>query len=106
MAADDEAAKKAANTEISNRKKYNACDNNCSTFTQRMANIATGGNNQIDAKQRITPGWILRRLGYKATDVVAPNNLYNAALKAKNAKKVKGPANVQAKPYLEYFGKN
>ncbi|MBP2832610.1 RHS repeat-associated core domain-containing protein [Aquimarina sp. U1-2] len=102
----DEAAKNVAETEIQNRNQYNACKNNCSTFTQRVANTALGSGNQINAKQRISPGWTLRALGYKATDVIAPNNLYNAALKAKGAKKVKGPVSVQAKPYLEYFGKN
>ncbi|WP_282086661.1 RHS repeat-associated core domain-containing protein [Aquimarina algiphila] len=102
----DERAKNLAETEIKNKNQYNACENNCSTFTQRVANTALGIGNQINAKQRISPSWTLRALGYKATDVVAPNNLYNAALKAKGAKKVKGPASVQAKPYLEYFGKN
>ncbi|WP_103863401.1 DUF6443 domain-containing protein [Aquimarina sp. I32.4] len=102
----DEAAKKTAKTEISNKNSYNACNNNCSTFTQRVANSALNNKNQINAEQRINPGWTLRTLGYKATDVVAPNNLYNAALKTKNAKRIKGPKNVQAKPYLEYFGKN
>ena len=37
---------------------------------------------------------------------VAPNNLYNAALQIKGASNIKGPANVVAKPYLEYFGKS
>jgi hypothetical protein len=103
---DDKAAKIGASTEISNKKKYNACLNNCSTFTQRISNIATGGNNQIDAKQRTTLNWAERKYsGYINADIIAPNNLYNAALKAKNAKRIKGPANVQAKPYLEYFPK-
>jgi RHS repeat-associated protein len=74
--AQDENAKKVANGDISSNKKYNACENNCSTFTQRVANAA---GNTIDANQRIKPGFILRALGYKATNVVAPNNLYNEA---------------------------
>jgi len=37
---------------------------------------------------------------YKYSKTVAPNNLYNRALK------VKGPSSVVAKPYLEYFGKS
>ena len=61
-------------------------DNNCSTFTQRMANTAMGGK-QIDAKQTVNPNWVMRNvLGYKSADVIAPNNLYNAALKVKKAK--------------------
>ncbi len=107
LPSDDEAAKKTANNEIKNKKEYNACYNNCSTFTQRISNIATGKNNQIDAKQRVNLNWILRQYtGYKSADVVAPNNLYNAALKAKGAKKVKGPSRIHAKPYLDYFPKN
>lgn len=35
-----------------------------------------------------------------------PNNLYNAALKIKGAKNIKGPNKVTAKPYLEYYGKS
>jgi len=99
----DENAKKVANGDISSNKKYNACENNCSTFTQRVANAA---GNTIDANQRIKSGFILRALGYKATNVVAPNNLYNEALKVKGATIIKGPKSVKAKPYLEYFGKN
>jgi RHS repeat-associated protein len=101
--AQDEAAKKVANGDVSSNTKYNACENNCSTFTQRVANAA---GNTIDANQRIKPGFILRALGYKATNVVAPNNLYNKALKVKGATNIKGPKSVKAKPYLEYFGKN
>ncbi|WP_411032228.1 RHS repeat-associated core domain-containing protein [Spongiimicrobium sp. 3-5] len=100
----DEAAKKVAKADMNNNTKYNACENNCSTFTQRVANAALG--NIINANQRIKPGFVLRALGYKATDVVAPNNLYNEALKVKGATNIKGPKSVTAKPYLEYFGKN
>jgi RHS repeat-associated protein len=101
----DDAAKKAAQAEVNNKKSYNACANNCSTFTQRIANAALGGN-QIDAKQRVTPNWFMKNvLGYKTADVIAPNNLYSAALKVKNATRVKGPQSVTARPYLEYFGK-
>ncbi|MEO1033721.1 MAG: hypothetical protein AAFX55_20215 [Bacteroidota bacterium] len=100
-------AKNQAATEVSNEKMYNACYNNCSTFTQRIANEALNSNNQIDAKQRTNLGWIARQYtGYKNADIIAPNNLYNAALKAKNAKKIKGPSKVEAKPYLDYFPKN
>jgi hypothetical protein len=43
---------------------------------------------------------------YDDAQTVAPNNLYNAALQIKGASNIKGPANVVAKPYLEYFGKS
>ena len=36
----DEAAKNKANAEIIAKKKYNACDNNCSTFAQNVLNAA------------------------------------------------------------------
>jgi len=38
--------------------------------------------------------------------VVAPNNLFNAALQQKGAFNAKGPAHVVAKPYLEYYKKD
>ncbi len=43
--------------------------------------------------------------GYRDAEVVAPNNLYNAASGIPNAQVVSGPSSVKAKPYLEYFGK-
>ncbi len=101
----DENAKQTAETDLANKSSYNACENNCSSFVQRVANFALDLNNQINAKQRIKPKFPLNTL-YKPADVVAPNNLYNSALKVKGAKRIKGPTSVVAKPYLEYYGKN
>jgi len=42
---------------------------------------------------------------YNDARTVAPNNLYNGALRIKGAERIKGPAQQEAKPYLEYFGK-
>lgn len=66
------------------------------------------GGQGIDASQSVRPGGILRwpPFSYKDSRTVAPNNLYNAALKVKGAKRVKGPSSVVAKDYLEYFGKS
>jgi RHS repeat-associated protein len=101
----DEAAKKAAVTDISNFRDYNACKNNCSTFAQRLINAAIEPN--ISASQLVKPPIALTTLyGYKDVNVVAPNNLYNAALKVKGAQRIKGPKQAEAKPYLEYFGKS
>ena len=38
-------------------------------------------------------------------EVVAPNNLYNATMKLPNAINISGPKSIEAKPYLEYYGK-
>jgi RHS repeat-associated protein len=97
----DNDAKTTAETDIANGKKYNGSSNNCSTFAQRIINSAYS----IDASQTIKPAGALR-LMYDDAQTVAPNNLYNAALQIKGASNIKGPANVVAKPYLEYFGKS
>jgi hypothetical protein len=61
-------------------------------------------NPKINASQVITPGFPLNMM-YKNANAVAPNNLYNAALKIKGAQNIKGPTGVAALPYLNYFGK-
>jgi len=101
----DAIAKSTAKAEINTSKDYNACTNNCSTFSQRVINSAI--NPDINASQTVTPKGMLARwpLSYKPTSVVAPNNLYNSALKIKGATNIKGPSSVTAKPYLQYFGK-
>ncbi|MBW7676828.1 DUF6443 domain-containing protein [Chryseobacterium chendengshani] len=101
----DAIAKSTAKAEINTNKDYNACTNNCSTFSQRVINSAI--NPDINASQTVTPKGMLARwpLSYKPTSVVAPNNLYNSALKIKGATNIKGPSSVTAKPYLQYFGK-
>ncbi|WEK70983.1 MAG: DUF6443 domain-containing protein [Candidatus Chryseobacterium colombiense] len=101
----DAIAKSTAKAEINANKDYNACTNNCSTFSQRVINSAI--NPGINASQTVTPTGMLARwpLSYKPTSVVAPNNLYNSALKIKGATNIKGPSSVTAKPYLQYFGK-
>lgn len=81
---------------------YNACSNNCSSFVQNGLKAVFPS---FDAGQLVKPAGALRMM-YNDANVVAPNNLYNAALKIKGATGVKGPAGgVTAKPYLEYFGK-
>jgi hypothetical protein len=89
------------NTMIKSGKDYNGCYYNCSTFAQ------TGLRSVIpnfDASQNVKIPWHLKAL-YSDAKVVAPNNLYNAALKVKGATNIKGPSSVQAKPYLQYWGK-
>ncbi|WP_291089456.1 hypothetical protein [Flavobacterium sp. BFFFF1] len=96
----DAIAKAKAAGEIAGNKDYNGCYNNCSTFAQRVINSVFN----INASQPIRPSGMLRAL-YNDANTVAPNNLYNAALKVKGATSIKGPSSVTAKPYLEYFGK-
>lgn len=100
----DLAAKMQADSDIAAAKSYNAVFNNCSTFAQRVLNAALGPTT-IDASQMIRPDGMLRLI-YKDASIVAPNNLYNAALQVKSSTPIKGPASVIAKPYLEYFGKS
>jgi hypothetical protein len=97
----DAKAKKVAENDIKNDKDYNGCFNNCSTYAQRIINAAY----PIDASQTVKPAGVLRAI-YNDGKTVAPNNLYNSALKIKGASNIKGPASVKAKPYLEYFGKS
>ena len=80
---------------------YNGCTNNCSTFAQYGLKIL---DPKIDASQKITPTGGLS-LVYKEANAVAPNNLFNAATKMKGAEIIKGPVKMEAKPYLQYFGK-
>ncbi len=80
---------------------YNACTNNCSTFAQEGLKVLDA---KIDASQTVKPTGPLA-LWYKEAKVVAPNNLYNAAAKMKGATVLKGPKQMEAKPYLKYFGK-
>ena len=101
----DDKAKAQARKEVKDNKQYNACDNNCSTFAQRVLNAALPA--PINAGQFVKAPLAAKIwYGYKdAANVVAPNNLYNAALKVKGASNIKGPASVTALPYLQYFGK-
>jgi RHS repeat-associated protein len=99
----DEAARAKAQKEVDKNRQYNACYNNCSTYTQRVLNAGISPN--VNAGQDVRPKGALRLI-YDDANVVAPNNLYNAALKVKGAKNIKGPASATAKPYLEYFGKS
>lgn len=82
----------------------NAIDyqSNCSTFTQNVLNAAI--NPKINASQNVKPSFPLNMM-YKSANIVAPNNLYNAALKVKGARNIKGPKGITALPYLNYFGK-
>ncbi|MFQ9317641.1 DUF6443 domain-containing protein [Dysgonomonas mossii] len=82
--------------------KYNASTYNCSTFAQDVLNQAYPS---LDASQNVKATGVMRAIGYKDVNVVAPNNLYNAAMQLSGAKNIKGPKSVTAKPYLQYFGK-
>ncbi len=97
----DNAAKTKLNALQASGADYNACSNNCSSFVQNGLKAVFPS---FDASQVVKPSGLLR-LRYNDATEVAPNNLYNAALKIKGATNVKGPASVTAKPYLEYFGK-
>jgi hypothetical protein len=100
---DDVLLRVEAKSKISNNEQYNACDNNCSTFSQDLINTISTVN--IDASQEIKPKGTLKILGYGDASTVAPNNLYNKATEAPGANVLKGPDKAEAKPYLEYFGK-
>ncbi len=82
-------------------KMYNASEFNCSTFAENALKKAFPA---LDASQFVKVPFSLRLL-YKNTRVVAPNNLYNAAMKLPGATNISGPKSVVAKPYLEYYGK-
>jgi RHS repeat-associated protein len=80
-------------------KDYNACFNNCSTFVQEGLKVIDpnfSANQWIDVKGAAS-------LLYSDCSVVAPNNLFNEVSEMKDAKVLKGPNKVIAKPYLEYF---
>lgn len=80
---------------------YNACTNNCSTFAQEGLKVL---DPKVDASQIVKPTGALGLL-YNEAKVVAPNNLFNAAAKMKGANVIRGPKQMEAKPYLKYFGK-
>ena len=63
-----------------------------------------GLKSSVNASQLVKPPFPLNTI-YKDANVVAPNNLYNAALKIKGSERIKGPSSVVAKPYLQYYGK-
>jgi RHS repeat-associated protein len=87
---------------VNSGKDYNGAFNNCSSFVQNGLKSVFPS---FDASQMVRPSFPLNQM-YNDARVVAPNNLYNAALKIKGATNIKGPSSVQAKPYLEYFGKS
>lgn len=90
-----------ASKTVNSGKPYNASSFNCSTFVQNALRTAFP---KLDASQNVKIPIQLRLL-YKDTKVVAPNNLYNAAMKLPNATNIRGPKTVVTKPYLEYYGK-
>jgi len=100
--AQDDAAKAKATAEIQAKTPYNACNNNCSSFVQNVLNAAL--DPKVNAGQVVTPS-LLMRLRYHTATIVAPNNLYNAAMQVKGATNIKGPKSVTALPYLKYYGK-
>ena len=82
-------------------KDYNACSNNCSSFVQEGLKAAISG---FDASQYVDVPFSMDVL-YDDVNVVAPNNLYNKAASSPGAEVLKGPSKIEAKPYLEYYGK-
>ena len=82
---EDMQARGTAENMISGNENYNACYNNCSTFVQSYATVYQ----LLDASP--VNNLFMRGLGYKSASVVAPNNLYNAALGLKGAKNIKVP---------------
>ena len=99
----DTRAKNTLSNLMNSGRDYNACSNNCSTFVQNGIKSVFPS---FDASQLVKPSFPLNQM-YNDARVVAPNNLYNGALKIKGASSLKGSANgVKAKPYLEYFGKS
>ncbi len=99
----DTKARSAAEKDVNKNKDYNACYNNCSSYAQRVLNAGISPN--VNASQQVRPPFPLNMM-YSDASVVAPNNLYNAALKVKGASNIKGPKKAATKPYLEYFGKS
>lgn len=97
----DDKVKKALDGPINSSKDYNASSNNCSNYAQTGVKVI---DPSIDASQIVKPEGVLAQI-YETAKVVAPNNLYNAAAKMPNATILKGPKQVEAKPYLKYFGK-
>jgi hypothetical protein len=97
----DTKAKSTLTGMVNSNKDYNGSSNNCSTFAQSGLKSVFP---TLNASQMVRPPFPLNMM-YNDTRVVAPNNLYNAALKIKGATNIKGPSSVTAKPYLEYFGK-
>lgn len=97
----DTKAKSTLTGMVNSNKDYNGSSNNCSTFAQNGLKSVFP---TLNASQMVRPPFPLNMM-YNDTRVVAPNNLYNAALKIKGATNIKGPSSVTAKPYLEYFGK-
>ncbi|MDU1893108.1 MAG: RHS repeat-associated core domain-containing protein, partial [Dysgonomonas sp.] len=90
-----------ASTTARSGKSYNACTFNCSTYVE---NALKKVYPSLDASQNIKVPFHLRFL-YSDSKTVAPNNLYNAVMGLPNAKNIKGPRSINAKPYLKYYGK-
>lgn len=100
----DQAVKARLDAIQKSGQDYNPCSNNCSSFAQEglKAIFPT-----VNAGQTVIPSGMARLIysGTPIPGVVAPNNLYNAAMQIKGATNIKGPAQVEAKPYLDYFKK-
>ncbi len=99
--AEDQKIKNYASTTANSGKSYNATSFNCSTFAESSLKTVFP---KLDASQFIKIPSSLKFL-YNDARIVAPNNLYNAAMQLPNATNISGPGSVEAKPYLEYYGK-
>jgi RHS repeat-associated protein len=97
----DQQVKAKLDATLVSGQDYNACSNNCSSFSQKGLQVLDKG---FDASQTLKPTGALGLL-YSEAKVVAPNNLFNKAAQMKGASILKGPKQMEAKPYLEYFGK-
>jgi len=98
----DTIMKEQAEKIIKSNDKYNASSNNCSSFVQ---NVLRSVSKKFNASQKVKVTGLMKMMGYKDADVVAPNNLHNEASSQPGSDIIKGEKNIEAKPYLEYFGK-
>jgi len=98
----DSVLKSKAEALINSNAKYNASSNNCSSFVQ---NTLRSVFKKFNANQRVNVTGLMKIIGYRDADVVAPNNLHNEAASQQNSITIKGKKNIEAKSYLEYFGK-
>jgi len=87
--------------QIRENEGYNASCNNCSNLVHNALKVI---DPYFDASQEVRPSGTLQWL-YNDATIIAPNNLYNEAVSLPNAEVIKGPSKVEAKPYLEYYGK-
>jgi len=93
--------KTVALQQIRQQEGYNACNNNCSSFSQKSLQAGfpnIDGTQEIDIKGPLS-------LMYDDAKTVTPNDLSNSAANQPGSTVLKGKKQIEAKPYLDYFGK-